>query len=127
MSAPPADRPTVLVADDDEDLRGALTELVSHSLPCRVIAARDGVEALAALRAGGVDVAVIDQRMPGLTGAEVIRAARAEGIATRFVLITAAVNVAQLAGELGLDPWLGKPFGLDALIATLHRALAAPR
>ena len=67
----------VLLADDEAAIR---TVLVLHMQRrgWDVVAVRDGEEALAAARAGGHDVVVLDQRMPGLTGLEVARALATE-------------------------------------------------
>ena len=119
-----ARRAVVLVADDDDDVRSALGDLLAGTLGCERVEARDGIEALAALRAGGIDAVLLDHRMPGLTGAEVVRQLRVEGITTPVVLMTAASDVRRLAEELGLPLWLGKPFGLDQLLDQVERALA---
>jgi two-component system OmpR family response regulator/two-component system response regulator QseB len=82
----------------------------------------DGAAALAALRAGGLDVVVLDLGLPRLDGIEVIRAARGERITTPILVLTARDRVAERvqALNLGADDFLGKPFDPDELVARLH-------
>lgn len=67
----------VLLADDEASIRTVLA-LHMQRRGWDVLTVRDGEEALAAARAGGHDILVLDQRMPGLTGLEVARALGAE-------------------------------------------------
>jgi len=113
----------VLLADDDDDLRSVLAEILADE-GLRPVEAPDGTTALAKLRACACDAAVLDQRMPGLTGADVLRRARAEGIGTPTVLITAAGDVASIAGDLGVRCFLGKPFSIETFVAAVRRALS---
>lgn len=115
---------TVLVADDDDELRDALIDLLDDEAKYQVIAAKDGTEALHALRSEKIDAAVLDHRMPGLMGADVVRRAREEGLKTPIIFVTAASEIRAIARDLGIDCFLGKPFDVDALIALLTRALS---
>jgi CheY-like chemotaxis protein len=67
----------VLLADDEAAIRTVLG-LHMQRRGWDLDAVRDGEEALAAARAGGYDVLVLDQLMPGLTGLEVARALATE-------------------------------------------------
>ena len=69
---------TVLVAEDDDDLRGVLTASLTRN-GHRVIQARDGAEALASLERDQVDLLVLDLVMPNIDGFEVL--ARLKGSA----------------------------------------------
>ena len=62
---------TVLVAEDDDDLRGVLTTSLTRS-GHRVLQARDGAEALAAIEREHVDLMVLDLWMPNVDGFEVL-------------------------------------------------------
>ena len=62
---------TILVAEDDADLRGVLTTSLTKS-GHRVVAARDGAEALAAIERDHIDVMVLDLVMPNIDGFEVL-------------------------------------------------------
>jgi DNA-binding NarL/FixJ family response regulator len=87
-----SDRPApirVLVADDHAGYRRAISALVGAH-PCLDVCgnAADGVEALDAIAELAPDVALLDVRMPGLTGVEVCRRLREQASPTRVVLIT---------------------------------------
>lgn len=118
-------RKVVLVADDDDDLREVLSDLLQLETDWFVVAAKNGSEALAHLLDQQVDVAILDYRMPGLTGAEVVERARAAGVTTPIVFITAAPDFDVVAARLGLDSYLGKPFGVGQLITTVKRVLGS--
>jgi CheY-like chemotaxis protein len=67
----------VLIADDDDDCRDRLKELL-EIFGYRALAARDGLEALATIRQVRPPVAIIDIDMPGYDGYEVARQVRAD-------------------------------------------------
>src|SRR5581483_12224287 len=71
-------RPTLLVVDDEQNVLEVLTRMFDKS--CDVITAHGATEALATLRTRRVDLMITDQRMPEMTGTELIAQARQEGI-----------------------------------------------
>jgi two-component system OmpR family response regulator/two-component system response regulator QseB len=111
----------ILLVEDDPLLgEGIQTALRRAALTVDWLT--DGAAALEALRAGGIDVVVLDLGLPRLDGMEVIRAARAERLTTPILVLTARDRVADRiqALNLGADDFLGKPFDPDELIARLH-------
>ena len=123
MSAAVIGRSIVLIADDDDDLRGAIADALRDEDAFDVVEARDGTEALALALSMQPHAIVLDHRMPGLSGADVIDRLRGAGISVPIIFMTAARDVAQLAGKLGVQCFLGKPFGVDELVALIGRAL----
>jgi PAS domain S-box-containing protein len=116
---------TVLVIDDDPDVRRWLVQAL-HALGHRVVEAADGNAGLALLDRG-TDLAVVDFAMPGMNGAEVVRALRHERADLPIVLVTGYADT----GVLGTvaDPGilvLRKPFDLDALEIALAEHLPTP-
>jgi CheY-like chemotaxis protein len=110
---------TVLVADDEPVIR----ELVCTALTregFRVLAAEDGDEAWALLRRHRPPVAVLDVRMPGRTGLELVEAIRADPhLRGTYVLLFTAERREQhvLAGQnAGANRYLIKPFSVAGLI-----------
>lgn len=80
----------VLVADDDAGVRTTLERLVSRQRDMEVVGvACDGVAALALALDLNPDVALLDVRMPRMTGLEVADALAARGAAVAFVFLTA--------------------------------------
>jgi two-component system response regulator TctD len=88
----------------------------------------DGARALDRWRAAVPDVVVLDLSLPGRDGLEVLALARAEGLATPVLLLTARGTVGDriLGLNTGADDYLPKPFDLDELEARV-RALARRR
>jgi CheY-like chemotaxis protein len=114
---------SVLVADDDDDIRQLILEYLAAEGDT-VLEAKDGTQALAVALAEQPDIAILDQRMPGLSGTEVVRRMRATGVHVEIIFMTASSDVAKLAQEVGVRCYLGKPFGLADLEAALCRARA---
>jgi two-component system response regulator (stage 0 sporulation protein F) len=122
--APESGARSVLIADDDDDIRTTLADLIAAE-GWRVAEARDGHEAVEKTVTGKPDVLVLDQRMPGLTGAEVFRALQARGCRTPVVLVTADRAARELADAIGIQYFLKKPFDVEELIATMSLACEA--
>jgi DNA-binding response OmpR family regulator len=113
LREPGAPVPTILLAEDDRPLRYAVRRfLEGHGF--RVIEGADGAAALAASRQYGgiVDLLLTDAEMPGLSGAELVRAVAAERPQTNILMMTAS-DVAMPR------PAVRKPFKLDDLLAEI--------
>jgi DNA-binding NarL/FixJ family response regulator len=93
----------LILADDHPIVLDGLVQLFRVEPDFDVVArCRDGEEALREVRAHRPDVLVLDVRMPRMDGLEVLRAVRQEDLATRVVLLTAAVEEEQLVEALRL-------------------------
>jgi two-component system nitrogen regulation response regulator GlnG len=115
---------TILVADDEESLRWVLAQTLEkrgHT----VESVGDGVRALTALESGRFDVALLDIRMPGLAGLDVLQRARERGLDTLCIVMTAESTMANAieATKRGAYDYLPKPFELDAVHLLVQRAL----
>jgi two-component system OmpR family response regulator/two-component system response regulator QseB len=115
----------ILLVEDDPLLGDGIQTALRRAM-LTVDWLHDGASALAALRAGGIDVVVLDLGLPRMDGVAVIRAARAAGVTTPILVLTARDRVAERVGalDLGADDFLGKPFDPDELLArirALHR------
>jgi len=91
----------------------------------QVVTCGDGARALDRWRASVPDVVLLDLSLPGLDGLQVLTAARAEGLRTPVLILTARGTVGDriLGLNSGADDYLPKPFDLDELEARI-RALA---
>lgn len=108
-------RNAVLVVDDDAEYR-ELVEVVLADLDLEVLEAPDCAAGVAILRRERDRIAVVllDYFMPGMTPIQCGRAiAQLAGDDVRVVVVTASVDAAERAAELGFQHWLRKPFDLD--------------
>ena len=115
---------TVLVVDDDPEVRSFVSSLLSD-LGYNVVDAEDGHAALRALeQEGDIDLMITDLAMPSMTGPELIMKARQTSPGLPVILITGAANVT--AGDVSLanSQFLKKPFDIQELVASINRALA---
>ena len=119
--------PTVLVADDDEDIL-ALVSLRLQRSGYSVLTARDGRAALALARERRPDLAVLDVSMPELTGVEVTRALRSDDPPSDMPVILLTARVAEADVQTGLDAgatdYIMKPFSPQDLRSCVEAALA---
>jgi diguanylate cyclase (GGDEF)-like protein len=119
--------PSVLVVDDDEDIREALRDLLSNAY--RITVARDGVEALTALRDAPFDLAIVDLNLPIVDGVTVVTTIRARSDhPSPAILFLSGQSDSQKKSQalaLGDVDYMSKPFDSDELVARIARILAA--
>jgi DNA-binding NtrC family response regulator len=92
---------------------------------CDVLEASDGPAALEAVRSGDVDVCLLDVRLPGMEGIEVLERLKRLDPGLEVVLVTAVrtVRTAVEAMKLGAYDYLTKPFAVEDLRSVVNRAL----
>ncbi len=116
--------PTILVAEDQADIRELLVMNLRNAA-YDVTAVADGVAALASQNERASDLLILDLMMPGMDGLEVCKALRARGRSTPILMLTAkSTELDRVLGlELGADDYLTKPFSLAELLARVKALL----
>jgi two-component system response regulator (stage 0 sporulation protein F) len=115
----------ILVVDDEAPVREVLTEYFATE-GYDVEVAGSGIEALTAIRAGRADLVLLDVRMPGLDGIQVLRRIRELTESVPVIMVTANedVSLAKETLKLGAFDYVAKPFDFDYLDRAVAAALA---
>jgi len=122
-------RERILIVDDEENIRETM-RFALDALGYRVQAAADGPSGRAAFANGeSWDLVLLDQRMPGIEGLEVLRQIRERDPEARVLMVTAygTIELAVDAMKTGAVDFLRKPFTPDVLRGAVKTALAHPR
>ncbi|HEY7354979.1 MAG TPA: response regulator [Ktedonobacterales bacterium] len=118
---------TVLIVDDNPLLLEFMQDVLQEMGDFNVVTASNGIEGLEQFYQARPDCAVIDVKMPGLTGYQLVRALRGdpETAQTPLVLLTAlAQDAEQFAGlAAGADQYLRKPIDPLDLIQAIQHAI----
>jgi two-component system response regulator HydG len=123
-----SDARTLLVADDDPGLRESLQRALARA-GYHVVTASDGVAALdqiqQQMQAGELDLILTDLKMPGMTGIEVLRAAKALAPDVDVILLTAFGTIEEAVGAMkdGAYDFITKPFRGEQLLKVVGKAL----
>jgi len=121
-------RGSVLIVDDEQSIRDILhRKLQSHGYDC--VIAVDGKEALWKAFMQDFDLVLMDIKMPGMSGLEVLPKMVTDHPDTSVVMLTAVsdIQTAVEAMKLGAYDYLTKPFNMDDLIMKVARALERRR
>ena len=112
---------SILLVDDDEALLETVADMLAIKDGLGVQTARDGQEALALLQHFQPDLTLVDIRMPGMNGWELVRAMRARSGTQKIVMLTGshAEDDIRSAFERGVDGYLLKPVRANLLYALI--------
>ena len=114
----------ILVIDDEETMRDSCRQTLSRD-GNRVEVADDGLKGLAMLEKGSFDLVILDLKMPGLSGMEVLKKTKEDDPEAMVIVITgyATVESAVEAMKRGAYDFIPKPFTPDSLRVIVKRAL----
>ena len=118
------DKPVILCADDDSIILGILRYILEGA-GYRVVTAENGVEALDVARTKSVDLAILDIRMPGMSGIEVLKALRARDPDFYVIMVSSVENISitlDAMGQGALD-YIVKPIDVFHLLVSVKKAL----
>jgi two-component system, NtrC family, nitrogen regulation response regulator GlnG len=116
----------ILVVDDEETVRWALTKALERA-GYRVDVAADGPSGLIAAAEASVSLVLLDVRLPGRDGLAVLRELRARRPELPVIMMTAygTLPVAVEAMQQGAYDYIGKPFDTDEVLLLVQKALEA--
>lgn len=116
----------ILVVDDEESVRWALRKAMEGA-GYRVDLAADGPAGLVAASDPGVELVLLDVRLPGQDGLELLREVRKRRPDLPVIMMTAygTLQVAVEAMKLGAYDYIGKPFDTDEVLLVVQKALEA--
>src|SRR5215813_14107093 len=116
-------RPVILVVDDDPGVRESFRLILEDHYD--VVDVPDGPSALDVVRTSPMDLVLLDIRLPGMDGIEVLERIKVIDERVEVILVTAVktVRTAVAAMKLGAFDYLTKPFEEDELLSLASRAL----
>lgn len=138
--APPPDRAShgdlahrpdahaALIVDDDSQIARVLARLLHHDIEgLDVLVAASGPEALVLARAQPFDLFIVDVSLAGMSGPELVRQLRDEGILrdAHVVIVSgfAGDELEAIAESCGASAWIAKPFEVEQLATIVRRLL----
>jgi DNA-binding NtrC family response regulator len=115
---------SILVVDDDAEMRALLLDVLRNE-GYEVTEAKDGTEAVLALRAREFDVILMDKNMPGPSGLDLLPGFRRVCPRSQIIMMTAYGDVPSFmeAVEKGAVEYLFKPFRMEEMKAAITKAL----
>lgn len=118
----------ILIVEDDK----TVGEYVQHGLEEQHYHADlvdDGLEGLRLISGGKYDLAVLDLRLPGMNGVEMVRTLRDRGVGIPILVLTAqdALESKVAALRAGADDYVTKPFAFEELLARVEALARRPR
>lgn len=117
---------SILVVDDDPEMRALVLDVLRNE-DYEVVEAKDGTEAVLALRARQFDVILMDKNMPGPSGLDLLPGFLRVCPRSRIIMMTAFGDVPSYmeALEKGAVEYLFKPFRMEEMKAAIQKALGA--
>jgi two-component system response regulator RegA len=121
------EKPAALIVDDDEVFRARLSRAF-RLRGWETCEAAGAEAALAAATESGPDLAVVDLRMPGESGLDVVRSLRNLDATTTIIMLTGYGSIATAieAVKCGADHYLSKPVDVDQILAAYESVRTSP-
>ena len=123
-------KPLILIADDDPDLR-QLLHLQLETMDCNLIEANNGAKTLELILTEMPDLVILDVMMPELTGWEILKYVRSKPDLSSIGILM-LTGIGETLNELsspmyGADDYIDKPFKSQELIFKIRRVLSRRR
>src|SRR6188474_1555511 len=116
---------TILIVDDDEDLRSTLVEQLSLYEEFEVLQEASAGKGVAAARAGLIDLLIMDVGLPDMDGREAVKLLRKGGYKAPVIMLTGHDTDSDtiLGLEAGANDYVTKPFRFAVLLARIRAQL----
>ena len=120
-----AQRKTILIIDDDEELRGALAEQLQLHEEFSAVEADSAGEGVRVARESRPDLILLDVDLPDMDGREACRLMRKGGVSAPIIMLTAADSDSDtiLGLDSGANDYVAKPFRFGVLLARIRAQL----
>jgi len=118
----------ILVVEDDRTVGEFVQRgLEEHTYQADLV--NDGLEALRLISGGAYELVVLDLRLPGMSGVEVVRTLRDRGVTVPILVLTAQDSVETKVEALraGADDYVTKPFAFEELLARVEALARRPK
>jgi len=114
----------IAIVDDEETIRKTFSLILGKQY--RVSLAKDANEALTKFKAAGIDLMIVDYRLPDMTGVELVTALRRGGYKGDVILISAHSDMIQpdILSRLSISHFFAKPLDLNALSRSIDYLLS---
>ena len=121
-------KPRVLIVEDEKLIRWSLRQRLEEE-GCEVDDVDHGKAGLDSLSEHTFDLLMLDYKLPDMTGLDVLRKVREKDQDVVVLMITAFSNIQDAVEAMRLGAWdyISKPFKMDALMITVHKALETTR
>ena len=116
----------LLLVEDEEETRESLRQYLSRAFDCRIQEASSGEVALDKIKEDDFDLIILDIRLPGLSGMDVLRQTKDKNL--KFLIISGydSIQVAQEALNEGATDYITKPFSMQILGQKIKQILSLP-
>lgn len=110
-------KPSVLVVDDEKDIRDICHGIIARSFDCEVITNSSIYEATVSIESNKIDIAILDVHLQDGVGFDLIPLLRAQNPSVKILIISAYNQCSEVekAKKLSVDCFLGKPFTSNQL------------
>ena len=114
----------VLVVDDEPEVTFAL-QAYFFGKGYKMLTALSGERAMQLIRESPIDLVILDMKMPGVNGIEVLRFIHSQASRSKVIVMTGYDDqYKDMVERIGVDGFLTKPFGIEALTTTIEDVLA---
>ena len=120
------ERAKILIVDDEKETRHTSNDYISNRIECDIAEAENGYEAIEKIKNDVFDLILLDIKMPGISGIEVIKEAKSIFDKTSIIVLTKwdSSKLASQVKESGAD-YIPKPFSLKVVCEKVEEKIKA--